>query len=295
MRLLSTCLAVTVFAACGAEPELAPSAQEQSPLEATFQAVAREYQVPVAVLKSVGFVETRLSATPNLESGTGSVGLMQLPAARLGEASRLTGATEGKLRVDPKANLRAAAAVLRALFDQAQRSEGALDANELGDWYLAVSNYPDLESATGAADYAADVFLALEAGFSVNGLTQLPTASRWRTHAPVASSRRDAVIEYPGAAAWAASPHFSAGRSSYEFVVIHTMQGSYAGTKSWFLNPSSQVSSHYIVRSSDGQVTQMVAEANTAWHAQCYNGRSIGIEHEGFVADPGLWYTDAAR
>jgi hypothetical protein len=100
------------------------------------------------------------------------------------------------------------------------------------------------------------------------------------------------VLEYPGGAAWVASPNYSSGRSSYEFVLIHTMQGSYAGTKSWFQNPSSDVSSHYIVRSSDGEVTQMVEHRNTAWHAQCYNGRSIGIEHEGYVQDPARWYTD---
>lgn len=296
-------LLVVMLAGCGGEletPSPAPS-PAPSPLEATFQSAAREYQVPEGVLKAVGYVETRLSFTPNLESGSGGVGVMQLARRgdqdRLGEAMRLTGATEGKLRVDPGANVRGAAAVLRQLFEQSRQSDASLDANEVGDWYLAVSNYPGFDSATFSAEYAADVFLALETGFSVHGaegvITQSPAASRWRNHAPVASARRDAVLEYPGGAAWVRSPHFSSGRSSYEFVLIHTMQGSYAGTKSWFQNPSSNVSSHYIVRSSDGEVTQMVEHRNTAWHAQCYNGRSIGLEHEGFVQDPGRWYTDA--
>ncbi len=300
-RATSTLLVLTLIAGCGGELEPAQVAQRQSPLEATFDAAAREYQVPVGVLKAVGYVETRLSLTPNLESGSGGVGVMQLARRgdqdRLGAAMRLTGATEGKLRVDPHANVRGAAAVLRELFEESQRNEPALQAHETGDWYLAVSNYPGFDSATGSADYAADVFLSLESGFTVEGkegtIAQLPMASRWRQWAPVASARRDAVLEYPGGAAWVASPNYSAGRSSYEFVLIHTMQGSYAGTKSWFQNPSAQVSSHYIVRSSDGQITQMVEHRNTAWHAQCYNGRSIGIEHEGFVQDPGQWYTDA--
>lgn len=302
-RLLSTFLIVTLLAGCGGEPEgtaAAPSTK-QSPLEAGFRAAAREYQVPEGVLKAVGYVETRLSFTPNLESGSGGLGVMQLARRgdqdRVTEAMRLTGASEGKLRVDPAANVRGAAAVLRTLFEESQRSQPGLDANQVGDWYVAVSNYPGLESATGAADYAADVFLALEAGFTAGGvegsITQAPLASRWRQHAPVKSARRDAVLEYPGGAGWAASPNYSSGRSSYEFVLIHTMQGSYAGTKSWFQNPSSNVSAHYIVRSSDGEITQMVEHRNTAWHAQCYNGRSVGIEHEGFVSDPGRWYTDA--
>ncbi len=301
-RLLWAVLVVTL-AGCGGELQNPPPVVEQraSPLEATFQAAAREYQVPAGVLKAVGYVETRLSFTPNLESGSGGVGVMQLARRgdqdRLGEAMRLTFASEGKLRVDPSANVRGAAAVLRQLFERSQQSGASLDANEVGDWYLAVSNYPGFDSATFSAEYAADVFLALETGFTVQGaegvISQGPASSVWRNHAPVASARRDALLEYPGGAAWVRSPHFSSGRSSYEFVLIHTMQGSYAGTKSWFQNPSSNVSSHYILRSSDGEVTQMVEHRNTAWHAQCYNGRSIGLEHEGFVQDPARWYTEA--
>ncbi len=296
-------LALVVLSACGGEPEqgVAPTTQRTAPLEAVFQSAAREYQVPVGVLKAVGYVETRLSLQANLESGSGGVGVMQLARRdgvdHLADAAKLTGVSEGRLRVDPAANVRGAAAVLRQLFERAQASEPGLQAHEPGDWFTAVSHYPGFESATGSADYAADVFLALEAGFTVEGregvVSQAPQATRWRQHAPLATSRRDAVLEYPNGAAWLASPNFSSGRSSYEFVLIHTMQGSYAGTKSWFQNPSSNVSSHYIVRSSDGEVTQMVEHRNTAWHAQCYNGRSIGLEHEGYVQDPGRWYTDA--
>ena len=49
-----------------------------------------------------------------------------------------------------------------------------------------------------------------------------------------------------------------------------------------------------MLRSSDGEITQMVSEANTAWHAGnlLYNRRSIGLEHEGWVTDAS-WFTDA--
>lgn len=252
------------FAACGTESSevTTPSVVNESPLNAAFEDAAREYQVPVEILKSIGWVETRLSTRANLESQTGGVGVMQLSRRddwnSLGEAAKLTGASEGQLRVDSRANVRGAAAVLRQLFDRAQKNDASLDSRNVGDWYRAVSLYPGIDSATGAADYASDVFFAMEAGFTQDGVTQVPVTSAWRHHAPVQSARRDAVLEYPAGAAWAASPHFSSGRSSYEFVLIHTMQGSYAGTKSWFQNASSNVSSHYILRSSDGQITQMV-------------------------------------
>jgi hypothetical protein len=39
----------------------------------------------------------------------------------------------------------------------------------------------------------------------------------------------------------------------------------------------------------------MVSEGDTAWHSGngTYNRQSVGIEHEGFIADPGRWYTEA--
>ncbi|WP_235437578.1 N-acetylmuramoyl-L-alanine amidase, partial [Micromonospora sp. RV43] len=53
-------------------------------------------------------------------------------------------------------------------------------------------------------------------------------------------------------------------------------------------------SAHYLLRSSDGAVTQMVRDKDIAWHAGnwTYNTQSIGIEHEGYV-DNASWYTDA--
>ena len=65
-------------------------------------------------------------------------------------------------------------------------------------------------------------------------------------------------------------------------VVIHYTEGSYAGCISWFQNCEAQVSAHYVIRSVDGQVTQMVREADKAWHARSANGYTIGIEHEAY-------------
>jgi N-acetyl-anhydromuramyl-L-alanine amidase AmpD len=77
-------------------------------------------------------------------------------------------------------------------------------------------------------------------------------------------------------------------------VVIHTVQGSYGSCINWFQNPDANVSAHYVVRSSDGQITQMVREKDWAYHAgnSTYNRQSIGIEHEGYINNAS-WYTDA--
>ena len=72
--------------------------------------------------------------------------------------------------------------------------------------------------------------------------------------------------EYPEAL-WvgANSSNYSTGRSgeTIQYVIIHVMQGSYAGSISWFQNPAARSSAHYMLRSSDGEITQMVSEANT--------------------------------
>ena len=98
-----------------------------------------------------------------------------------------------------------------------------------------------------------------------------------------------------GPAIWnpAASCNYTVGRTaSISAVAIHDTEGSYSGTISWFQNCSSVLSSHYVIRSSDGQVTQMVLEANRAYHVGSENAYTIGIEHEGYCSQPG-WYTNA--
>ncbi|MFT6530204.1 MAG: N-acetyl-anhydromuramyl-L-alanine amidase AmpD [Psychrosphaera sp.] len=100
------------------------------------------------------------------------------------------------------------------------------------------------------------------------------------------------VVDYEGAI-WKESPNKSSrSGSQISHIVIHTTQGSYSGSINWLINPASQVSAHYIIRSSDGQVTQMVRENDKAWHARTANPYSIGIEHEGWV-DNASWYTEA--
>lgn len=78
-----------------------------------------------------------------------------------------------------------------------------------------------------------------------------------------------------------------------DYFIVHVAQGSYAGTISWFQNRSAAASTHYVARSSDGQITQMVLHKDVAWHAANweYNTKSIGIEHEGYVEDCS-WFTD---
>ncbi len=75
-------------------------------------------------------------------------------------------------------------------------------------------------------------------------------------------------------------------------ITIHDVEGTYSGCISWFQNCNSSVSAHYVIRSSDGQVTQMVLESGKAWHVGSENPYTIGYEHEGYRNQTG-WYTSA--
>ncbi|NDB36225.1 MAG: N-acetylmuramoyl-L-alanine amidase [Flavobacteriia bacterium] len=96
-------------------------------------------------------------------------------------------------------------------------------------------------------------------------------------------------------ALWTQAPNCnfsSRNGTAISAVTVHTVQGSYSGAISWGLNCNANVSYHYVVRSSDGQITQMVLETNKAWHVGTENPYTIGIEHEGYVSNA-AWYTNA--
>ncbi|MFA5782710.1 MAG: N-acetylmuramoyl-L-alanine amidase, partial [Bacteroidales bacterium] len=74
--------------------------------------------------------------------------------------------------------------------------------------------------------------------------------------------------------------------------------GTYAGAISWFHNCTTpaNASAHFVIRSSDGEITQCVLVADKAWHCGVTdpsgvynNARSIGVEHEATAANPALW------
>ncbi len=98
-----------------------------------------------------------------------------------------------------------------------------------------------------------------------------------------------------GPALWVATPscnYNSRNGVTVEAITIHTIQGSYAGAISWAQNCSANVSYHYVIRSSDGQITQMLEEHQRGWHVGNSNSIAIGFEHEGWI-DQSSWYTEA--
>lgn len=84
------------------------------------------------------------------------------------------------------------------------------------------------------------------------------------------------------------SPNEEARPANPTHITIHQMEGYYAGSIATFMQ-SGGVSAHYLIRDSDGQVTQMVREARTGYHVKGNNAYTLGIEQEGFRGQSG-WY-----
>ncbi|RFU84573.1 amidase [Streptomyces triticagri] len=300
-RVRTSVLAAVVVSALSVTGLQASAAPERAdaPMNRAFEQASDKYGVPRDLLTAVGYGETHLDdhdGRPSQARGYGVMHLVDNPSHRsLRQAAGITGRSTAELRRDTEANIEGGAAVLRAHADAL-----GLDRAERGDinaWYPAVARYGNTEGAT-AKLYADTVYDFLAEGLTTTVDGEEITVDG-RKVSPARGSLAKAEIDaqsedYPPAL-WvpASTSNYASGRSAtISQVVIHVTQGSYAGTISWFQNPEAETSSHYVVRSSDGEVTQMVRDADTAWHARSANASSLGIEHEGYVDDPS-WFTNS--
>lgn len=86
-------------------------------------------------------------------------------------------------------------------------------------------------------------------------------------------------------AKWVPLRNYTAGgQQEVRGLVVHIMQGSFAGSRSWFNNPDSQASSHF-GNAKDGRLEQWVDTKDRAWAQAAGNKSWLSIENEGFAPD----------
>ncbi|ADB33789.1 N-acetylmuramyl-L-alanine amidase, negative regulator of AmpC, AmpD [Kribbella flavida DSM 17836] len=281
-----------------------PAPQTGAPsLAEAFRTAATQYDVPRELLVGIGYAESHLDGHNGLPSQANGYGVMHLASnpvnPTLSEAAKITGLPVEQLAKDTGSNILGAAAVLDAYADRAGLAGAARQ--DLGKWYSVVAQYSHSADGPTARLYTDEVYRIIgqgvgAAGVSIQPKKVTPDRGKYTNVAPLGTRTPSSIaaVDYPGAI-WnpASTSNYRVGRTAaISTIVIHVTQGSYTGTISWFKNPASQVSAHYVIRSSDGQVTQMVAEKDTAWHARSTNPYTVGIEHEGWVDQPS-WFTDA--
>ncbi|MFJ8694498.1 N-acetylmuramoyl-L-alanine amidase [Streptomyces roseolilacinus] len=233
----------------------------------------------------------------------------------LDEAAGLIGASPDAVREDPGQSVRAGAALLAAYQ---RRATGSLP-DDPGRWYPAVARYSQAPDRKGAQLFAKRVFESIRTGERrVTDDGQRLSLPADPSVKPVPSSkvplaaadvptpdcptgldcdfRPAAYKQNSGPDDWgnynvANRPE---GGHDIRYIVVHDTEGSYDGSLAVFQNSSTYASAHYMVRASDGLVTQMVENKDEAWHAgnKTLNMHSIGVEHEGYAIKEGSWYTE---
>ncbi|MCD6020206.1 MAG: N-acetylmuramyl-L-alanine amidase, negative regulator of AmpC, AmpD [Bacteroidetes bacterium] len=162
-------------------------------------------------------------------------------------------------------------------------------------WFMANGEFQDFY---GFPDYQINLMTIFGSNYEVLSSSTVVingSAIRNRSGATYKSSGINSVMSADYAPAlWNPTTcnYSSRNGTAISMVAIHFVQGSYAGCISWFKNCSASASAHYVIRSSDGQVTQMVLESNKAWHIGSENPYTVGTEHEGYVNNAS-WFTTA--
>lgn len=276
---------------------------------------------------------TAIAATEHLAEGTGDArgdtargavhpdirvpAQSALPARlkTLAKAAELTGLPAEALRTDPAANVAGGAALLAA----AQKQLGEPLSADPADWYGAVARFSGADDTATAAAYANDVYDVLRTGerrttddgqlVALAAQPGLAADTAQLLRAGLGTLPRDGV-ECPASVScesvWAPYAEFGDGdygnhdlgdrpvSQRIKYIVIHDTEGAWDGVLHLIQDPT-YVSWNYTVRSTDGLIAQHVKAKDVAWHAGNWdvNARSIGIEHEGFLANPDAWYTEA--
>jgi len=237
----------------------------------------------------------------------------------LDAAAQLLGVGPDTLKHDPAQNIRGGAALLAQYV---RETVGAIPASE-ADWYGAVAKYSGSQEAAVALDFANTVYSTIQQGatrtttdgqamrlaahnVTPNKATANALQLRNSKHTGNAECPNGLACEFIPAAYVLNNPDDLGDYGNYDlanrpadgldirYIVIHDTEVNYAGTLAIFQNPLAYVSTHYVLRASDGHIAQMVETKNVAWHAGNWyvNGHAIGLEHEGFAIEGATWYSE---
>jgi len=300
---LAACAPEAVDVAAPASAPAVGAVEAEAALQGDpFEVAGETWEVPSDLLRAIALTETGMQPVVGIEGHDGrpaAYGLMALRGQRLLDAAELAGLSPELVRTRPLPNVSAAAALLSTWADEAD-----IDRSELAAWGPVVARYGDMADEAAQAEYVwRGVYRVLHDGYALEG-------HRIKAYGvdpafPEPEPARAYVGPNYAASVWRASPNYdgrNGGAGGIGMVIIHTCEGAYSGCWSWLTNPASGVSSHYVVNETGGEVSQLVDEANRAWHVgatyDCgLNGNtdcsrsgwnvnhfSVGIEHAGYAS-----------
>ncbi len=271
-------------------------------LEKYFESASSEFGVPVELLRAIGQVENNWTQIgPSIDRGWGIMHLVENDYCNtLARASELLKLPASVLKDDARQNIRGAAALLSEYAD-----EMSINRLIIENWLEPLKKFSGLINDTLSTEQALRYYEILEKGVT--------SRTNWEEEIIIMPYYRKLDLEceydrnpqkssdYPPAIydSSTASPNYSSryGVDIDTWVNHWVGVGTYAGAISWFQHPDNTNSSaHFVIRASDGEISQCVLVEYSAWHcgASGYpdnNRRSIGVEHEATAANPDLWYS----
>ncbi|MEO7310536.1 MAG: family 10 glycosylhydrolase [Chitinophagaceae bacterium] len=265
-----------------------------------FDAAAGEFKVPAEILMAAGQVQSNWAqVSASMYGSWGVMGIIENPyIQQISLAADLLKTTTDEIKNNAQTNIRAAAALV-AYYQKNKEPQG------LDDWFEAVRDLTGLTNEAMKTELAVRIYELIKTGSKTvtlwGEIIYLPAVTGKKiledvTIPPVSKPDGTTAVDYPGAVAGYSTCPTNYGTrtagSVINFYFIHYIAlGTYQGTLSWFSNCASGVSAHYVVRNSDGYITQVVAEANRAYSqgVNQYNQEGIGTEHEVLVANLTMW------
>jgi hypothetical protein len=247
----------------------------------------------------------------------------------LDDAAVLLNVSPDALKTDEQLNVRGGAAVLA---DYAKQHNGGQLPDSINNWYGALADYSGATDPQISGQFASNVYATLKSGVTrtLPSGEQLSIAAN-TTINPVIEETTLSTLAAPQAlraapkaaannntdcprtlncrfipAGYGANSADPADFGNYDpanrpkdmkikYIVIHDTEGSYESAISHFQDTNSYVSCNYVIRSSDGAITEMVRPTDVAWCAGDWyvNMHAINIEHEGVATEGAAWYTEA--
>lgn len=265
-----------------------------------FSDAAREFNVPVEILMATAQVQSNWAQiSESLYGSWGVMGIIENPYTnQITQASSLLDVPTESIKRNAQTNIRAAAALL-AKYQETRRTTPKIES-----WFESLKDLTGLTDNEMKHQLAIRIFKLIKTGsksvtlwdeiINIQSTEVLIPAPIIQNIISRGATGMDNTVDYPSAIPNFTTCNFSSrpSGSEHKYYFVHYIgEGTYEGAISWFKDCSSQVSAHYVIRNSDGQVTQVVPESARAWsqgHNDA-NDQGIGVEHEAIVTNLAMW------
>ena len=284
-------LASILLVACGPKVQPVPA----GPVGQAIVEAAEAAHVPRDLLVAIANEEGGLRLAPRRmfvgEDHVPVAGYLELRHGAFDTLKRggeLVHVSEDALVEDTALATRAAALVLAELGDSD-------DHEDLFGWEPALRTLSGMADPTSARTYARRIMEALIAGgrFTAYGGEVVVLPAHPELVLPgVLDQAVSGTPDFPGAI-WtetSCAGKCNIGRTAglaIDSIIIHDTEGGWNASLATLQNDPGK-SVHYLVDADGSRVAQFRPESDITWHCgnQNYNGRSVGIEHIGYAADP---------